>query len=110
MKIKVPQDISNIQDFENFRRYCSVAVNQLVDVVNGNIDFVDNCGTSLVSVNFTAANAEVRVSHRLGRIPNGWIVVSPTASMQVYKGTNADTETDVYVKSSAIGSCSLLIF
>ena len=110
MKIKVPQDISNIQDFENFRRYCSVAVKQLVDAVNGNVDFVDNCGTSLVPANFTASNSELMVPHGLGRIPNGWIVVSPTAAMQVYKGTNADTETDVYVKSSAIGSCSLLIF
>lgn len=110
MKIKVTQDLSNIQTFEEFRRYCSISFSQIVEAINGNISIPDNCNISFVSADFSAANTEVKVIHGLGRTPNGWFVVSPTAAMQVYKGSTTDTSSEIYVKSSAIGACSLLVF
>ena len=82
----------------------------MVSAINGGISFDENITCSTVEATFTTANAEVQVSHGLNKVPTGWIVVSPTVAMQVYKGNNTDTNKFVYVKSTAVGSCSLIVF
>lgn len=110
MRIKVIQDLSNVDDDAQFRRYASQSVAGIISVVNGQLTFDDNINTSTVAADFTAANTEIKIGHGLGRAPTGWIVSMPTVAMQVYKGDTDDTDTNIYVKSSAIGKCGILVF
>ncbi len=110
MKIKTIQDISNVQSWEDLRRYSSQSINDLVTVVNGKIDFVDNCSTSLAPVQFTKANVEVEVKHSLGRVPSGYIVAGKSASFDIYNGASPNTDSTIYVKGTVAGTATLLVF
>lgn len=54
---------------------------------------------------FTAtANAEERVRHGLGRIPEGFTVVSKNQATDVYRGTTRWTRWHAYLKSTVASS------
>lgn len=109
-RIKVPQDLANLESFEQFRRYASQSISQIVNIVNGSLSFGDNVNVSVVSVEFVNANQEVKVPHGLGRAPLGWFVSRPSVAMQVYVGVSDDTAFEVYVRSSVVGTCTLVVF
>ena len=110
MKLKVPQNLGNIDNLTDLIKYVTVTFDQVVSVINGRISVTDNIEQSLVTATFGVANQEVQVSHGLSRLPVGWLVVTPSVAMSVYAGTTTNTDKNVYVKSSAIGNCQLLIF
>jgi hypothetical protein len=110
MRIKTVQDISNVGSWEDLRRYASISLKSIVDVVNGDVDLVDNCRTSLVSVTFTAANTETKVAHGLGKVPQGYITVGRSADVRVYDGASDSTSENVFVRASGAGTVRLLVF
>lgn len=110
MRIKTIQDISNVKSWEELRRYASQILGSLVDVVNGNLDLVDNCSTSLVTVTFPSANTTVNANHTLGRIPQGYIVVGRSTAIHVFDGSGDSTSSYITLQASAAGSATLLIF
>ncbi len=110
MKIKTIQDTSNVQSWEELRRFSSQSINDLVTVINGKIDLVDNCSTTLASVQFTKPNIEVEVKHSLGKIPSGYIVAGKSASFDIYNGSSPNTDSTIYVKGTVAGTATLLVF
>lgn len=110
MKLKTIQDLSNVRSWEELRRYTSQILNDLMDIINGNVDLVDNCGTSLVSVTFSAANTETKVAHTLGRTPQGYLVAGSSADIRVFDSSSVSTAEALFLKASAAGTVRLLVF
>jgi len=102
-------DFSKASDDE-LRRALADMVDQLSFIVNGNIGLLDNVKVSRVKVSFTSANTNLYVPHTLGRVPKGYIVTSLSAAMIVYNGTSEWTGQGIYLRSSAIGDATLLVF
>lgn len=109
-KVKVIQDISNITTLDDLVRYSSIITNSIVSAVNGGLDFTDNCNVSNVSVTFPAANVQVKVTHTLNRIPQGYLVAGRATNLQVFDGTSAMNSSEIFVQSSAAGTAKLLIY
>ena len=109
-KIKVPQTLDNLKEFEDFRRFASLLFNQIVDTVNGNVDIVDNLRASLLSCNFPASGTEYQFNHGLNRIPRGYIVTKRNVALTVFDGNSANTKEFIYLQSSAVGTASVLVF
>ncbi len=110
MKIKVTQDLSNIKNLEDFRRFSSMTITDIISSINGNIDLIDNCDTQSIPVTFTKNGQEIGVVHTLGRIPNGYIPIKKSTPVDIYNGLTDNTSTILYVRANAAAVVSLLIF
>jgi len=110
MKIKVPQDLSNIETFEDFKKFVSQTFSQVVTVINGRIALGENIDGTIVSVVFSGANVTMAAEHKLNRIAANYIVVGRTANMTIFDGTTDNTKDATYVQASAAGTARLLVF
>lgn len=110
MKVKTILDVSNVQTWQELQRYSAQILKSFLDVINGNVDLVDNCSTSFVSVTFSAANTETKVAHTLGRTPQGYIVAGATADVRVFDSSSASTADAIFLKASGAATVRLLVF
>lgn len=110
MKIKTALSVSNLKTLEELTRWVSQTLSAIIDLVNGRISMVDNMDVFEATVTFTAANAEVKVPHTLTRVPTRYEISSLTAAMSIYTGTTPFTESNIYLKSSATGVATVLIY
>jgi len=109
MQIKTVGNVSNLDNDLEFRRWVSITLDSIIQVINGNLS-VDNLNAQIVTVNFTAANTTTPVAHTLGRVPNGYIPIGKSVSLDVYNGAPTYLLRDlIYLKSTVIGTASILI-
>lgn len=80
------------------------------DILFNGILFSDNFDISLRNVTITTANVEFSVLHGLERIPVGYLLISSSASINLYDGDTAWTKESIYLKGSATGSGKVYIF
>ena len=90
-------------------QYLDKFAKDVVSTVNGNLDF-SNFNFRLFSVNFTTANVSQVFTHTLGRVPVGYIPYGMTFSGDIYDGTSKNTATQIYLRSSGVGTVRLIIF
>lgn len=112
MKIQAATNFQNVSEAQpkELPRFIDIFAQDVVNVVNGNLEFGTNVKTSLISAAFTSANTDATFNHSLGKVPTGYLVAGLSASMVVYAGSNASTNKTITLKSSAIGTASLLLF
>lgn len=108
-KVKAPLKVDNVESWEDLRRFTGQTFDALLAEINGRLQIVENCYTSLVSIAFSATNTDTQVAHTLGVKPTGWILVSPSAAMQVYQVADS-TDKTITLRSSATGSAQILVF
>ncbi len=108
MKISV-QDVSSVESWEDLRRWAAQMFKDIGKAFNGQITFGDNIQSSRATAVFPGSGADVRVSHGLGRVPSGYIVISSSANITVFNGATANTESELYVQASGAGSATLLV-
>lgn len=110
-KPNVPLTISNLKTLDDVIRYNSIVFDAFLNTFTGNISFTDNIFVSRVDLSFTGANTETIVNHTLKVIPTGYIKVRSSAAMEIYDSSvNLWNKGYIYVKSSAIGTATILVF
>lgn len=102
-------DTSNVSQ-EDFQRYASKQINDIINILNKGILFADNFDAVLLTIPFTAANTDVSSTHALNRVPIGYYALNLSAVMVLYNGSLAFTENQITLKSSAVGTALVLIF
>jgi hypothetical protein len=108
-KVAASPDFSQVEDVEQLKRFSSIVVRELVDVVNGNLSFGDNFKCTVATVSFPSADVEQQIFHNLGRAPVGYVLVSANVAMNLYDGGSANTASELYLKSSAVGTAKIII-
>lgn len=84
-------------------------------VINGNISFGDGVSPDNISgvwaavVTPVAPNTDFVITHNLGRLPVGYLVMEKDAACDVYDGTIAADITTITLKATGIGT-ALRIF
>jgi hypothetical protein len=109
-QVRVYSDLSNLEG-DDFRRYSSALAAQIVQQMNGNLQFGANIASSgLLSVVFPDASTVMTVNHRLGRVPVGYLVVFLTGAATVYvpQGYNF-TNTQIFLQSDSAVTAKLYI-
>lgn len=110
MKIKASPQTSNLDDSDEFRRYVSIFLQEATAVINGHISFADNMDGNSISVVFPSANSQVAIEHRLGRVPDGYVVTKKSAGVSVYDGSSNNTSSTIFLKSTGAATVTLFIF
>ena len=90
-------------------RFLSIFLANVVQTVNGNLDFTSNFGYKLLSVNFPVANTNVLTAHGLGRVPNGYIITGASAATVVYNGSGTNS-TNIGLMVNVAATVGLLLF
>lgn len=104
-------DYTNIDDPKEFMRHASRFISQLQDTFNGGLDFATNFNCQIISVNFSVANQDTQITHKLNRTGIYYIPISKSVSCDVYNGNTAQSKSSIYLRSTVSGSVvSLLLF
>jgi len=86
----------------------------LANVINGNLGFGDGTNADNISgvwqtVTFAVANADQTITHNLGRIPVGYIVMTKNQVGDVYTGSIVATKTQITLRCTTTATVSLFI-
>jgi hypothetical protein len=96
-------------DAKELSKFLSLFGQDVINTVNGNLDFAANFGAKLLTVTIATANTDTAVNHGLGRLAIGRIVYAQTCNGAVYDGSTGTAQT-LYIKCSALGTVSLIVF
>lgn len=103
-KLTVPSILSNIPSFQDFQRFASALVNQLTQIINGNLNFKDNFKSSgPFTVAFPNGSTVMPVTHTLGIIPTGVLVIKLDSGQTIYAPSQSTydwTTSTIYLQAS----------
>ncbi len=109
-KVTASSDIDNVKP-EEVARFVDIALQDIIATVNGKLDFAANFNAKEVTVIFTAANTDTAAVHGLGRVATRYILTSSNVALNViYTGAAAGTSSTMYLKSSVVGTATILIY
>lgn len=109
MRLTASEKIDTLKDESEFKRFLVNFLTEVKLAINGNLNFIDNFGGREISVTFTAANTNTRVSTGQRVVPTKYIVQGATAAMSIYDGTLPSQAGVLFLRSSAVGTARLLV-
>ena len=102
--------IDKIQEPKDQMRFISIFFDQIKMLINNGLQFADNFDSKILTLTFSAASTDTSLTHGLGRVPTGYVILKRSASMTVYDGSAAWTSNLIYLRASAAGSVTVLVF
>lgn len=86
------------------------AIDQLYFILNGNIDLLNNVKLEIHQLQFFRASQDYSMQHSLGRVANGYIVISNTQSAIIYNGIANWNPNAIFLRSSAPTIIKAIVF
>lgn len=109
-RITASSDIQQVKP-EEVQKYVDIFCQNVVEVVNGKLDFQTNFNSQVLSQSFSAADTDTTIGHNLGRVPFGYLVASKTVSSDIYNGSVSATASTITLKASvAPVTVTLVVF
>lgn len=109
-KVRALSDLGKITDPMQFIRMGAIAIRDIVDVVNGKVEFDVNIACVTVEATFTTANQEVLIPHALGRVPKGYEITKTTAATILYDGTRDPGTQNITLRASLPATVQIRLF
>ena len=105
--------ISQLTSWQEVQRFASSVLDNLVDVVNGQLSFVDNINADgPYTITFTGGNDIHKIPHNLNRTPVGVIEIYRTAAITTFapQGTQYTwNNVNIFLQSSGAGSVTIYV-
>ncbi len=95
---------------EDVPRYVDLALQDVVRVINGDLDFQTNINCKIIRVTFSAADTDQVIAHGLNRPPSGYIVAGSSVATNVYDGTSPVNATTIMLKASVAADVNLMFY
>lgn len=108
--VQTPQDLTSIRTPEDFARFGSALLGQIITVMNGGLEFQSNIKSRIIGATFTAANTDTVFNHNLGYVPTGFIPIYKTAAGDIYTGSLLWTQTTITLKCTTVVGTKLIVF
>lgn len=112
MKVTAANSANNFlqADDEKAKAILAEFMEQVAFILNGNTDVLDNLKLQTHRVVFTGIAQDFDIRHNLGRVARGYFVIRKSGNFNIYDGSNDWTANSVFLRSSAVGSATVLIF
>lgn len=104
------KDIKTAETLPDLRKHVSETMAEITQVINGKLSFSDNFDGRIVSTSFAGVNTDTQLVHGLNRLPIGYVVTKASAPLNVYDGTRASDNNNIYLRSNAVGTANILVF
>lgn len=109
-RITASSDIQQVKP-EEVQKYVDIFCQDVIEVVNGKLDFQTNFNSNVVIQTFSTANTDTTIGHNLGRVPTGFLVASKSVSSDIYNGSLSWTASTIILKASvAPVTVTLVVF
>lgn len=110
MKVQTNLSTSDVETWEQLRRYVSSDILNIVSVLNGRIGLTDNCQTTLATVSFPSSGMTIAVPHTNRIVPSGYILAGSNADIRIWDGVGINTTSILFLQASGAGIARVLIF
>lgn len=111
MRITVANDFGKITTLQEVIRWTAQFVEQAYRAMSGNLEFDVNLRTSTIpGVVFPAANTDVIVTHKLNRLPVGYLVAGSSAACSIFLSSVPATALTITLQSNAAATCTIVVF
>jgi len=98
-KVTTPSNFSTVKTWEDLRRFAAQLCQDIVNQINGGLTFKDNIQNTELSAFFPLADKDVALTHTLGYVPSGFLVVGLDSAAIIYNSTAANAN-QIFLKSS----------
>ncbi len=102
-RISTPSNFSSVTNWEDLRRFASACIQDIVNQINGRLTFNDNIQGVTLQAFFPVANTDLALTHALGYVPNGFLVVGLDSAAIIYSST-APNSVQIFLRSSLANS------
>lgn len=99
----------NIADTKEAFRLISIALKNLMDLLNNNVTFSDNISCQVLKSVILVNGIELGIEHNLNRVPFGFLIKSQSASASVYNGTTEWNDRKIYLIASADVTVDIIV-
>lgn len=97
----------SIKSLDDVVRFLSQAMSNISQILTNRVSFTDNIDAQVLDIEITQSNQQI--THTLGRVPIGFIVLSKTSAEEIYRGSVEWTDKHIYLSSSSIINISAKI-
>jgi hypothetical protein len=100
---------------DNFVQMLKNVYQNLVTVINGNIGFGDGTNADNISGAWATVitpgtpNTDFVITHNLGRVPVGYLIMIKNAAVDVYTGSTGATKTQITLRAT-VASVTIKLF
>ena len=108
MRVTASPDVNKVKP-EDIALYTSMALTEIIQVINGNLSLADNFSGKILTITFSTANVEVATPHGLGRVPSYYIVLGSSVATNIYDGSSANTAQLLYLRASVSATVRVLV-
>ena len=103
-KVRSNTNLGNVTEVTQLAKFTTIALEDMVGIINGQIEFESNIRSNIVTATFTTSASDVRIPHALEKVPSGYIIVGTTDPASFYNGSGQWTSSEIYLRSSAVVS------
>lgn len=107
MKFWASFQTQSIKSLDDVVRFLSQAMSNISQILTNRVSFTDNMDAQVLDIEITQSNQQI--THTLGRVPIGFIVLSKTSAEEIYRGSVEWTDKHIYLSSSSIINISAKI-
>lgn len=109
-RVLISDLLQNLKDIEEVKRFLSIAIQKILQQINGSLEFVQNVKASGPHDVTLVSGSVVKVDHGLGQTPQGYLVISQSAAFTIFKATSPEWDSgSIYLNASGSGTAKVLI-
>lgn len=109
-RMTIQTDLGRIKDLDTLIKYTSQCIQQLNNIVNGNIEFDSNIMSQTMSIKFTTANLDTMFTHTLNRKNLKYMIVDKTIACDVYHTASKDNASQICLACTQVTSVTIILF
>lgn len=101
MKPNYEYSLNSITGMKELAAKVSVALKNIFDIFTNNVTFSENMLCTIVQGVVLQNSVELGISHNLGKIPQGYLIINQSAGAFIYRGSGIWNDRQIYLISSA---------
>ena len=82
---------------------------EALPIINGNLEFDHNIASPTITVNFTTANRDQGIPHKLNKLGVNYLVAGQTVAGHVLRGKTSATLKTIYLQFTGVGQVTLIL-
>ena len=79
------------------------------EILSNGIVLQDNLRCSILTITFNQANVQQTIRHGLAFVPQYYVPLNKSVAMDIYNGDTGFDKTNIYLKSTVVGTVTLLV-
>jgi hypothetical protein len=108
-RMTIQTDLGRISDLPTLIKYTAQCIQQLNNIINGNVEFGDNIMSQIVSVVFNTANVGQYITHGMRSKGLKFFVVDKSVSCDVFHTASLDNDSQIYLTCTVATTVTIIL-